>query len=213
MRKSVLFLILGLGMLGSFNIQLPNNLLNKVNSTLSNQVGGNYLGVVIIGSLSALLVTACVAPPLVATLMVIGQSGDILRGVVALSSLSLGLGIPLIIIGLSASRWLPTSGEYLEVIKSLFGFVMFGLAIWVINPIISQNALITLWILLGFVTIFYYLGRLQKLGFTATESETTYGRSVGGITGKYCRIKFRGCVRSGLRPSDLIDLFEILLNI
>jgi len=182
---SVLFLILGLGMLGSFNIQLPNNLLNKVNSTLSNQVGGNYLGVVIIGSLSALLVTACVAPPLVATLMVIGQSGDILRGVIALSSLSLGLGIPLIIIGLSASRWLPTSGEYLEVIKSLFGFVMFGLAIWVINPIISQNALITLWILLGFVTIFYYLGRLQKRLMGYQLSSLLRLTLVGSLIGLY----------------------------
>ena len=182
---SVLFLILGLGMLGKFNLQLPNNLLNKVNSTLSNQVGGNYLGVVIIGSLSALLVTACVAPPLVATLMVIGQSGDILRGVIALSSLSLGLGIPLIIIGLSASRWLPTSGEYLEVIKSLFGFVMFGLAIWVINPIISQNALITLWILLGFVTIFYYLGRLQKRLMGYQLSSLLRLTLIGSLIGLY----------------------------
>ena len=182
---SALFLILGLGMVGTFNIQLPNNLLNKVNSTLSNQVGGNYLGVVIIGSLSALLVTACVAPPLVATLMVIGQSGDILRGVIALSSLSLGLGIPLIIIGLSASRWLPTTGEYLEVIKSLFGFVMFGLAIWVINPIISQNALITLWILLGFVTIFYYLGRLQKRLMGYQLSSLLRLTLVGSLIGLY----------------------------
>ena len=159
---SILFFILGLGMLGALNIQLPNNFLNRINSRLSNQVGGNYVGVVFIGALSALLVTACVAPPLVATLMVIGQSGDILRGVIALSSLSLGLGIPLIIIGLSASKWLPTSGEYLELIKSLFGFVMFGLAIWVINPIINQNTLTTLWILLGFITIFYYLGKLRR---------------------------------------------------
>ena len=161
MSMSILFFILGLGMLGALNIQLPNNFLNRINSRLSNQVGGNYVGVVFIGALSALLVTACVAPPLVATLMVIGQSGDILRGVIALSSLSLGLGIPLIIIGLSASKWLPTSGEYLELIKSLFGFVMFGLAIWVINPIINQNTLTTLWILLGFITIFYYLGKLR----------------------------------------------------
>ena len=161
MSMSILFFILGLGMLGTLNIQLPNNFLNRINSRLSNQVGGNYVGVVFIGALSALLVTACVAPPLVATLMVIGQSGDILRGVIALSSLSLGLGIPLIIIGLSASKWLPTSGEYLELIKSLFGFVMFGLAIWVINPIISQNTLTTLWILLGCITIFYYLGKLR----------------------------------------------------
>ena len=135
--------------------------MNRVNTVLSNQVGGSYIGVVIIGSLSALLVTACVAPPLVATLMVIGESGNIFRGIVALSSLSLGLGIPLIIIGLSASRWLPKSGDYLETIKNVFGFVMFALAIWIMNPIISDSLLSKLWVLLIVSTIFYFLGRVK----------------------------------------------------
>jgi thiol:disulfide interchange protein DsbD len=148
-------------MLGLFNVQLPSNVMNRVNTVLSNQVGGSYIGVVIIGSLSALLVTACVAPPLVATLMVIGESGNIFRGIVALSSLSLGLGIPLIIIGLSASRWLPKSGDYLETIKNVFGFVMFALAIWIMNPIISESLLSKLWILLIFSSIFYFLGRFR----------------------------------------------------
>ena len=158
---SILFIVLGLGMLGLFNVQLPSNVMNRVNTVLSNQVGGSYIGVVIIGSLSALLVTACVAPPLVATLMVIGESGNIFRGIVALSSLSLGLGIPLIIIGLSASKWLPKSGDYLETIKNVFGFVMFALAIWIMNPIISESLLSKLWILLVFSTIFYFLGRFR----------------------------------------------------
>ena len=158
---SILFMVLGLGMLGLFNVQLPSNAMQRVNTVLSNQVGGSYIGVVIIGSLSALLVTACVAPPLVATLMVIGESGNIFRGIVALSSLSLGLGIPLIIIGLSASKWLPKSGDYLETIKNVFGFVMFALAIWIMNPIISESLLSKLWILLVFSTIFYFLGRFR----------------------------------------------------
>ena len=158
---SILFIVLGLGMLGLFNVQLPSNVMNRVNTVLSNQVGGSYIGVVIIGSLSALLVTACVAPPLVATLMVIGESGNIFRGIVALSSLSLGLGIPLIIIGLSASRWLPKSGDYLETIKNVFGFVMFALAIWIMNPIISDSLLSKLWVLLIVSTIFYFLGRVK----------------------------------------------------
>ena len=82
---AILFSILGLGMLGRYNIQMPGLLMNKFNSILAQQKGGTFIGVLTVGILSALLVTACVAPPLVATLMVIGESGNIFRGILALS--------------------------------------------------------------------------------------------------------------------------------
>ena len=159
---AILFGILGLGMLGSFNMQMPSSVMNKINNSLSNQVGGNYLGVIIIGALSALMVTACVAPPLVATLMVIGESGNIARGIIALSSLSLGLGIPLIIIGLTAGQWLPKSGAYLENIKNLFGFIMFALAIWVLNPLLSEEIINLLWGVILIAAAIYFLWPLSK---------------------------------------------------
>jgi thiol:disulfide interchange protein DsbD len=143
-------------------MQMPSSVMNKINNSLSNQVGGNYLGVIIIGALSALMVTACVAPPLVATLMVIGESGNIARGIIALSSLSLGLGIPLIIIGLTAGQWLPKSGAYLENIKNLFGFIMFALAIWVLNPLLSEEIINLLWGVILIAAAIYFLWPLSK---------------------------------------------------
>ena len=124
---------------------------------MNNQKGGSYAGVFIIGILSAFLVTACVAPPLVATLIVIGQSGDIFRGILALTALSIGLGIPLMVIGLTASKWLPTSGKYLEVVKELFGFIMIGLAVWIMNPFINQNYINQIYLALASVSIIYFL--------------------------------------------------------
>jgi len=102
-------------------------------------------------------VTACVAPPLVATLMVIGQSGDIFRGIVALTALSIGLGIPLMVIGLTASKWLPTSGKYLEVVKEFFGFIMIGLSAWILNPFISENYINQIYLLIVSTSIIYFL--------------------------------------------------------
>ena len=155
---AILFSILGLGMLGRYNIQMPSVLMNKFNLILAKQKGGTYLGVLIVGVLSALLVTACVAPPLVATLMVIGESGNIFRGILALSSLSLGLGIPLILIGITAGKWLPKTGDWLNTIKEVFGFIMFGLAIWILNPFVSFEIINILWSMLIIFAGIYFAG-------------------------------------------------------
>ena len=160
---AILFSILGLGMLGRYNIQMPGLLMNKFNSILAQQKGGTFLGVLTLGILSALLVTACVAPPLVATLMVIGESGNIFRGILALSSLSLGLGIPLILIGVSAGRWLPKTGDWLNTVKEVFGFVMFGLAIWILNPLVPFETINILWsILIIFAGIYFGGTKIYK---------------------------------------------------
>ena len=155
---AILFSILGLGMLGRYNIQMPSVLMNKFNLILAKQKGGTYVGVLIVGVLSALLVTACVAPPLVATLMVIGESGNIFRGILALSSLSLGLGIPLILIGITAGKWLPKTGNWLNTIKEIFGFIMFGLAIWILNPFVSFEIINILWSMLIIFAGIYFAG-------------------------------------------------------
>jgi len=157
---AVLFVFLGLSMLGRFNIQMPSMLMNRINALQAKQTSGTYVGVLMIGGLSALLVTACVAPPLVASLIVIGQSASITRGILALSSLSLGLGIPLILIGLSAGKWLPKSGDWLNSIKEIFGLIMFGLAIWILNPLMSQDTLEIIWAFF-FVLVGIYLGGLK----------------------------------------------------
>jgi len=155
---AILFSVLGLGMLGRYNIQMPSVLMNKFNSILAKQKGGTYVGVLVVGVLSALLVTACVAPPLVATLMVISESGNVFRGILALSSLSLGLGIPLILIGISAGKWLPETGDWLTTIKEVFGFIMFGLAIWILNPFVPFEIINILWSILIIFAGIYFTG-------------------------------------------------------
>ena len=170
---AILFIILGLSMLGLFNMQMPSALMNRANNLMNNQKGGSYAGVFIIGILSAFLVTACVAPPLVATLMVIGQSGDIFRGIIALTALSIGLGIPLMVIGLTASKWLPTSGKYLEAIKELFGFIMIGLAVWIMNPFLNENYVNQIYLLLASIAIIYFVKYLSGSKSTKYLAQTS----------------------------------------
>ncbi len=172
---AILFSILGLGMLGRYNIQMPGVLMNKFNTVLAKQKGGTYMGVLVVGALSALLVTACIAPPLVATLMVIGESGSVFRGIFALSSLSLGLGIPLILIGVSAGKWLPKTGDWLNTVKEVFGFIMFGLAIWVVNPFVSFETINILWsILIIFAGIYFGGVRIYQRFANSIERRKVY---------------------------------------
>ncbi len=172
---AILFSILGLGMLGRYNIQMPSALMNKFNSILAKQKGGTYMGVLAVGALSALLVTACIAPPLVATLMVIGESGSVFRGIFALSSLSLGLGIPLILIGISAGKWLPKTGDWLNTVKEIFGFIMFGLAIWILNPFVPFETINILWSMLIIFAGIYFGGvRIYQRFANSIERRKVY---------------------------------------
>jgi len=104
------------------------------------------------GALSSLIVTACVAPPLVAALAVIGQSGDVLRGGAALFALSLGMGAPLLLVGASAGRLLPKAGPWMDAVKALFGVMLLGVAIWMLGRILPGPVTLALWALLAFVT-------------------------------------------------------------
>jgi thiol:disulfide interchange protein DsbD len=93
---------------------------------------------------SALVVSACVAPPLVAALAVIAQTGDVARGAFALFSLSIGMGIPLIIFGTSAGKLLPKAGSWMNTVKGIFGFMLLGLAIWMLDRILPGNIIMLL---------------------------------------------------------------------
>ncbi|HSQ70062.1 MAG TPA: protein-disulfide reductase DsbD, partial [Steroidobacteraceae bacterium] len=129
---AALFVWLALGMFGVFNLQLPPALQARLNELSSRQKQGSLLGTAIMGALSSLIVTACVAPPLVAALAVIGQSGDVLRGGAALFALSLGMGAPLLLVGASAGRLLPKAGPWMNAVKAAFGVMLLAVAIWML---------------------------------------------------------------------------------
>ena len=123
---SGLFVVLALSMFGMFDLQMPSSLQSRLASVSGEQKSGTVIGAFVMGALSSLIVTACVAPPLVATLTVIGQTGDMLRGGTALFALSLGMGAPLLLVGASAGKLLPQAGPWMVAVKNAFGFMMLG---------------------------------------------------------------------------------------
>jgi len=136
---AALFVALALAMFGAFELALPSGLQTRF-AALSGQIkGGRLVSSAIMGALSSLIVTACVAPPLVATFIVIGQAGAIGRGALALGSLSLGMGTPLLLVGASAGRLLPKSGPWMETVKALFGVVFLGVAVWMLDRLVPPR--------------------------------------------------------------------------
>ena len=97
------------------------------------------------GALSALVVTACVAPALIAALSVISQTGKIARGAAALYVTGLGMGVPLLLVGASAGTLLPKVGPWMDTVKSLFGVLFLGVAIYFLQPLIPASLAMLLW--------------------------------------------------------------------
>ena len=157
-----LFVVLALGMFGLFELQMPASIQSRLATVSGNQKTGTMIGAFVMGALSSLIVTACVAPPLVATLTVIGQTGDMLRGGAALFALSLGMGAPLLLVGASAGKLIPKAGAWMEAVKNAFGFMMLALGIWMLSRILSGTVTLALWSILIFM-LGVFMGGLTTL--------------------------------------------------
>jgi thiol:disulfide interchange protein DsbD len=98
------------------------------------------------GALSALIVTTCVGPALVAALSVIGQSGQMVRGGVALFSMAIGMGVPLLVVGASAGQLLPRAGAWMDTVKQVFGALMLAVAVWMLSRLLPERVTMLAWI-------------------------------------------------------------------
>jgi len=143
-----IFVLLALSMFGFFELQLPSFIQSKFSDASNKMKGGNFIGVFVMGALSAVIVGPCVAPPLAAALAFIAQTGNTTLGGVALFMLALGMGVPLLLVGLSAGALLPKAGGWMNAVKYFFGVMMLAIAVYLISPIIPAWVGMLLWALL-----------------------------------------------------------------
>ncbi len=152
---AVLFVLLSLSMFGFYELQLPTALQSRLSSTSNRMQGGTFWGVLTMGVLSALIVGPCVAAPLAGALLYINKSRDALLGGAALFAMAVGMGVPLVAVGLSAGTLLPRAGAWMETIKRFFGVVLLGMAIWIVSPVIPAVAHMLAWAALLIVSAIY----------------------------------------------------------
>jgi len=152
----VLFVALAIAMFGGYEIQLPSKWQEKLNGVSNSQKAGNPTGVFIMGVISGLVASPCTTAPLTAILLVIAQSGDLTLGFTALYALSIGMGIPLILFGMTGGKLLPKAGQWMNVVKASFGFMMLSVAILFVERFIIADWTILLWVALGLALFSYW---------------------------------------------------------
>jgi len=165
---ALVFVLLALSMFGLYELQLPSALESRVVGLTNRIKGGRFAGVFVMGILSALILSPCVAAPLAGTLLFISQTHDVLLGGVALFALSLGMGAPLLAVGASAGALLPKTGPWMNAVRNFFGVVMLGMAVWLIGPVIPAGLQMGLWAALLIVPAIY-LHALETLPPRASQ--------------------------------------------
>lgn len=203
-----LFVGLAMAMFGLFELQMPAAIQTRITNLSNNQRTGTFAGTAIMGALSALIVTTCVAPPLVATLAVIGQSGDVVRGSGALFALSLGMGSPLLVLGASAGKLLPKVGPWMNTVKAAFGVMMLGLAIWMMERVLPGSVTLALWALLVFLSG-VFLGAFEPLP-DAPSPTRRLSKGLGVLACLYGALMVVGVTLGGDDPLEPIPRGSLL---
>ena len=159
---ALVFVLLALSMFGFYDLQVPASWQARLAAASHRQRGGTYAGVAVMGALSALIVGPCVAAPLAGVLIYIGQTGDPVLGGVALFALGMGMGVPLIVAGVSAGRLLPKAGAWMNAVKAVFGVMLLAVAIYLLERVVPESAALLLWAAL-FIVCAIYMGALDSL--------------------------------------------------
>jgi thiol:disulfide interchange protein DsbD len=149
---AVLLTIFALTLIAGLDIALPQRWQDGVSQVSRGHSGGKFAAVAVMGAFSALVVGACMTAPLFAVLAFIAHTGDALLGGAALFSMGLGLGVPLLIVGLGAGTFLPRAGAWMDGVKVFFGVMLLAAALWIVWPVLGAAAtmlLSALWLLVA----------------------------------------------------------------
>ncbi|MDF9431102.1 protein-disulfide reductase DsbD [Cupriavidus gilardii] len=133
---AALMVALALSMFGLYELQLPQRWQTRLADSANRRPGGQIAGAAAMGAISALIVGPCVTAPLAGALAYIAQSGDAWTGGTALFSMAIGMGVPLLLVGVGAGNLLPRAGRWMEATKRVFGFLLLGVALWMIGPVL-----------------------------------------------------------------------------
>jgi thiol:disulfide interchange protein DsbD len=192
---SGLFVAMSLSMFGFYTVQMPSFIQTRLTQMSNQQKAGSYAGVAVMGALSALIVTTCVGPALVAALSVIGQSGQVARGGVALFSMAIGMGMPLLAVGASAGQLLPRAGAWMDTVKQVFGAMMLAVAVWMLSRMLPERISFMLWILPLVALVIIFLRATAR-----TTGGRLLVRALAGVAGVYAVFLVIGSVMGATDP-------------
>lgn len=140
---SAIFVALAFAMFGFYELALPASVQDKLQQSGNGKNG--LISTYLAGGISALALSPCVSAPLASALVYISTTGDALLGGAALFTLSIGMGLPLILVGAGFAGYLPQTGAWMIRIKQLFGVIMLGMAIWMLGRLFTPLIEAMMW--------------------------------------------------------------------
>ena len=141
---SLLFVLLALAMFGVINLQLPSSWAEKVGNISNKQQGGSAKSALVMGALSGLVASPCTTAPLTGVLLYIAQTGDMAYGALVLYVLSMGMGLPLLVLGSTGGKFLPKPGAWMDRVKAVFGFLLLSVPLVLLERILPDDTLMVL---------------------------------------------------------------------
>lgn len=198
---SLLFIVLALSMLNIYKIKMPDHMHHALLKYHKYRESYSYLQVALMAILATLIAAPCIVAPLVGALSYVGKTGNIMLGGIALFAMGVGIGTPLLIGAMIGIHVIPKSLTLQELNKTFFGIVLLGIAIWLLNNIISSFISMILWSMLVIFSVIYVNSlfkaenNIQLFGKTLCVIFLSYGISIFigallGITDPLHPLKF-----------------------
>ena len=181
---AVVFVVLSCSMFGLYNLQLPSSWQEKLTQMSNRQKGGSLAGVFTMGMISGLVASPCTTAPLTGALLYVAQSGDLLLGGLALYALSLGMGLPLLLLGTSGGKLLPRAGAWMDTIKGVFGFMLLLVAIILVErlvPVFYGQLAWAAWLILLAGYLLHQNGKTQFSKLQTVRQVTALLLLIGGV--------------------------------
>lgn len=202
---SLVFIFLALSMFGFYELQLPSGFQTYISKRISSG-SGSLIGVTLMGAFSTLVVSPCVAAPLAGALLYIAKTGNVITGGAALFFMALGMGMPLLLVGLFAGELLPKAGAWMELIKKGFGILLLGVAVWLLQPVAPHTSVMLAWsVLFAGSGLFFY----QMVSKTVQKKISRYSwQAFSGVLCLYGLIIFSGLVSGSVNPLNPVELFQ-----
>lgn len=219
---AMVFVALALSMFGFYELQLPSNWqthLSKIsqpelyhahNEVETPRIATSWRSIAFMGFVSALIVSPCVAPPLAGALIYIAQTKDGILGGLALFSMGLGMGVPLLIIGTTTGNLLPRAGEWMDQVKTLFGVLLLAVSIWMLERILPNGLNLGLWAILC-ISSAVYLGALDNLA-AGSSGWRRFWKGIGVALLIYGAILLAGMASGNSNPLQPLQTWAAQAN-
>lgn len=205
---SIIFILLALSMFGFYELKLPSGMQSRLSDVSNNQTGGTFVGVFIMGMISALIVSPCMTAPLAGVLIYIADTGSYILGGLYMYFLALGIGIPLIIIGVSEGRFMPRAGTWMDGVKAAFGVGLLAVAISISDHLLPGMVVMLLWSLL-FIISGVYLGALEP---RAEANVSRFWKGIGLVMVVSGIILLIGAAQGNTNPLKPLSGFQVVQN-